>query len=170
MAAFHKDVTIVCKDAILPEPLLKNHTVNGLTYDENTRKPYRDNLCFFRAPALHLHRNQRLEEKITGISNLFKRRMDGLSPSQFHGVHMNNIPIVKNRLLLQILLYEINIVEGNIIGELVRWSMQKHEYTVRLLRYNNHIYYVSNINATFQFFCCPHCDTFFKKPFNLGAI
>ena len=38
---------MVYKHAVLPEPLTKNHTVNCLTNDENTRKPYNDNLCLF---------------------------------------------------------------------------------------------------------------------------
>ena len=48
------------------------------------------------------------------------------------------------------MLYDINIVDGNIIGELARRSLQKYNNTVRLLRYKNHICYVSNINAVFQ--------------------
>ena len=42
-----KDVPIACKDAILPEPLLKNHTKKCLTYEEKTCQPYKRNLCFF---------------------------------------------------------------------------------------------------------------------------
>ena len=38
---------------------------------------------------------------------------------------------------------------------------------MRLLWYNNHISYVSNINAVFQSFRCPNCDTFFNRTFNL---
>ena len=38
---------------------------------------------------------------------------------------------------------------------------------MRLLRYINHICYVSNINAVFQAFRCPNCDTFFNRTFNL---
>ena len=38
---------------------------------------------------------------------------------------------------------------------------------MRLLRYNNHICYVNNVNAVFQSFRCPNCDTFFNKTFNL---
>ena len=37
-------------------------------------------------------------------------RKDGLSPNQFHGVHMNDIPIVEDLLLLNVLLYDIDIV------------------------------------------------------------
>ena len=43
-AALLRDITMGCKDAVLPECLLKNHTVNCLSYEENTKKPYKDNL------------------------------------------------------------------------------------------------------------------------------
>ena len=93
--------------------------------------------------------------------------MDGLSPNQFQGVQMNDIPFVEDLLTLNIVLYDIDIVDGNIIGELARRSLQKYNNTVRLLRYNNHICYVSNINAIFQDFGCAICDTFFNRTFNL---
>ena len=64
--------------------------------------------------------------------------MDGLSPNHFQGVHMNDIPPAGDLPTLNIFLYGIDIVEGNIVGELARQSMQKYENTVRLLRYNNH--------------------------------
>ena len=93
--------------------------------------------------------------------------MDGLSADQFKGVHMNDIPIVEGLLTLKILLYGIDIVDGNIVRELARQSVQKYENTVRLLRYNNHICYVNNIFAVFQSFRCPNCDTFFNTTFIL---
>ena len=93
--------------------------------------------------------------------------MDGLSADHFQGVHMNDIPIVEDLLTLNILLYDIDIVDGNIVGEIARRSVKKYEKTVRLLRYNNHICYVNNINAVFQSLHCPDCDTFFSIAFNL---
>ena len=54
-AALLTDIPMGCKVAILPESLLQNHTVNCHTYEQNTKKPYKDNLCLFRALALHLH-------------------------------------------------------------------------------------------------------------------
>ena len=45
--------------------------------------------------------------------------------------------------------------------------MQKYKNTVQLLSYNNHICYGNNINAVFQSFRCPKCDTFFNRTFNL---
>ena len=93
--------------------------------------------------------------------------MDGLSADQFQGVHKKDIPIVEDLLTLNILLYDIDILDGNIIGELVRRNVQKYKNTVRLLGYNNHIFYVNNINAVSQSFCCPNCETFFNRTFNL---
>ena len=60
--------------------------------------------------------------------------MDGLSPNQFKGIHMNVIPIVEDLLILSILLYDIDIVHGNIFGELAKQSVQENDSTVRLLR------------------------------------
>ena len=160
-AALLKDVPMGCKNAVLPEPLLRNPTINCLTYAEDTRQPFNDNLCLLRALALHLHGTQRLEEETSKMFNLFINKMDGLSPNQFQGVHMNDKSTVEDLLTLNILLYVIDIVDGNVVGELARRSVQKYENTVRLQRYNNHICYVNNINAVFQSFRCPNCDTFF---------
>ena len=75
-AALLKDVPMGCKNAILPKPLLKNHTINCLTFEESTRQPYSDNLCLFRALALHLHDTQRLEEETSKLFNLFIKVVD----------------------------------------------------------------------------------------------
>ena len=158
------------KDAILPETLLKIHTINCLTFEENTRKPCNHNLCIFRAPALHMHGNQRLEEKTSKLFKLFINKLDGLSADQFQGVHMNDIFLVEDLLTRNIVLYDLDIVDGNIIGELESRSVQKFENTVRLLRYNNYICYLNNFNAVLQSFHCPNCHTFFKKTFKqIGA-
>ena len=133
-AALLKDVPMGCKNAVLPEPLLRNGTINCLTYEGNTRQPYNDNLCLFRVLALQLHGTQRLEKETSKLVNLFSNKMDGLSANQFQGVHMNDIPTAEKLLILNILLYDKDVVDGNISRELARRSVQKYENTVRLLR------------------------------------
>ena len=64
---------------------------------------------------------------------------------------------------LNIFLFDIDFVDGELIGELCRRSIQKYEKRVKLLRYNNHICYVNSINALFKAFRCTTCDTFFSK-------
>ena len=165
-AALLKDVPMGCKNAVLPELLLKKHTINSLTYEKNTRQPYNDKLCLFRALALHLHGTQRLEKETSKMFNLFINKMDGLSPNHFQGVKMNDIPNVEDLLTLNIVLYDIDIVDGKFIGEPARRSLQKYNNTVRLLRYNIHTCYVTDNNAVFQAFRCPKCDTVFNRTFN----
>ena len=46
-AALLKDVPMGFKNAVLPEPLLRNGTFNSLTYEENTRQPYNDTCASF---------------------------------------------------------------------------------------------------------------------------
>ena len=146
----------------LPELLLKNRTISFLKYEENKIEPYNDNLGLFPALALPLHGNQRPEEETSKFFNSFKKRMDGLRPNQFNGVHMNDIPIVEDLLTLNILLSHLHIVEGNIFGDLANRSVQKYKNAVRLLRCNNHQRYITNINGVFQFLRFSNCDTFFK--------
>ena len=78
-AALLRDIPMGCKDAILPESLLKNHTVNCPNYEKNTKKPYKDNLCLFRACALHLHGNERPRKKHQSYSVSFLLRVQILT-------------------------------------------------------------------------------------------
>ena len=56
-AALLKDVPMGSRDAVSPEPLLRNGTINCLTFEKNARQPYNDNLCLFRALVFHRHGN-----------------------------------------------------------------------------------------------------------------
>ena len=166
-AALLKDIPMGCKDVVLPEPLLKNHTVNCLTYEQNTKKPYTDNLCLFRALALHLHGNDRLEEETSKLLNLFLVNSTNPDPSKFQGVCIDDIPYVEDILAINIFTYDIDLIEGAMVGELARRSIKKYEKNVQLIRYNSHICYVDNINALFKTFRCPTCDANFQKTGNL---
>ena len=62
-AAQIREVLLGCNDAVLEEPLTKSHTGICLIYEEITSKPYNDNLCLFRALALHSDENEGLGEE-----------------------------------------------------------------------------------------------------------
>ena len=166
-ASLLKDVLMSCKDTVSPEPLLRNGQVNCPTYENNTLQPYNDNFCLFRALALHLHGNKKLEEDTSKNSNIFLNNSEEREVSNFQGNHLNDIPIIEDLLQLNIFLYDIDFVDGELIGELTRRSFQKFENSVKLLLYNNHICYVNNINAFFKVFRCTTCDTFFSETGNL---
>ena len=104
------------KEAVLPESLLKNHNVNCLAFERNTRLPYNDNLCLFRALSLHLHSNERLEEETSKIFNQFLNNSEEGDLSEFQGVHLNDFPEVEDLFQLNIFLYDIDFVDGELIG------------------------------------------------------
>ena len=166
-AALLKDIQMRCKDAVLPESLLKIHTVNCLTFEKNTKNPYNDNLCLFRALALHLHGNERLEEETSKLFNLFLVNSTNPDPSKFQGVCMDDIPSVEDIVSINIFIYDVDFIDGAMVGELARRSIKKYEKNVQLIRYNSHICYVDNINALFKAIRCPTCDTYFQKTGNL---
>ena len=147
MAIQLKNVPMGCPDSVIPEPLLRNNHGNCLISNQDTKQPYNDNLCLFRALAVHLHGTTGLETSTSKIFNDFLEK-SGCDPKQFRGVSMDNLPVVE---------------DGDFVGELARRSIGKYENTVKLLRYNNHIIYVNNIDNFFKCFRCPTCDTFFHK-------
>ena len=165
-AALLRDIPMSCKDAVLRESLLKNHTVNCLTFGKITRKPFNENLCLFRAFALHLFGNEILEAETSKFFNLFLNSTNPDS-SKFQGVCMDDIPSVDDIVGINIFIYDIDLIDGALVGELARRSIKKYE-NVQLIRYNSHICYVDNIHALFKAFRCPTCDTYFQKTGNLG--
>ena len=162
-ASLLKDVPMGCKDAGLPEPLFENHNVNCFTFEGNTREPYNDNLCSFKALSLHLYDKEKLEGKTSKFFNLFPNNCGEGDPLKSQSVHMTSISKVEDLLQLNMFLYDIHFADGELIGELYQGSIQMYGKSVKLLRYNSHVCYVNNIKALFKTFRCTTCDTFFSK-------
>ena len=129
-AAQLKNVPMGCNDTVLPEPLLRKCNVNCLTFERKTWQPYDDNLCLFRALALRLHGNEKLEEETSKTFKLFLNICGEADPSTFQGFHMTDIPKVEEMLQLNIFLYDIDFVDGELIGEPARRSFQNFEKSV----------------------------------------
>ena len=166
-AALLRDTPMGCKDVVLPESLLRNPSGNCLTYEENTKKTYKDNLCLFRAIAVHLHGNERLEEETSKLFNLFLINSTNPDPSTFQGVCMDDIPSLEDIVGIIIFIYDIDFFEGAMVGELARRSIKKYEKNVQLIRYISHICYVDNINALLKALRSSTCDTYLQKTGNL---
>ena len=154
-----------CKDGVLLDSLLKNHTVNCLTYEQNTKKPYKDNLCLFRALALHLHGNERLEGETSKLFNLFLVNSTNPDPSKFQGVCMDDIPSVEDIVGINIFIYDIDLIDGAMVGQLARRSIKKYEKYVQMIRYNSHICY----QCILQGFPLSNSRYICSKDWKLGA-
>ena len=162
-AALLRDIPMGCKDAVLPDSLLRYLSIYCLSFERNTRQPYKDNLCLLRALALHLHGNERLEEETSKLFNLFLVNSTNPDPSKFQGVCMDDIPSLEHIVSVNIFIYDIDLIDGAMVGELARRSIKRYEENVQLIPYSSHICYVDKINAHFKAFRCPTCDTYFQK-------
>ena len=155
-----------CIDAVLPEQLLRRPDVNCLV-SNGYGETYKDYLCLFRAIAVHLYGSSELE---TNAANLFSAFLheSGHDAINFRGVSIDHLVFVENAIKHNIFIYDIDIEEGEFVGELARRSVEMYEKNINLLRYNNHICYVDDINTFFKRFRCPSCDTFIKYVSNFN--
>ena len=92
--------------------------------------------------------------------------MDGLSAYHFQGVHMNHIPIVEDLVTLNIVQYDIAIVDGNKIEKLVRRSVKNTKHWETTEKQQPHML-LGNFIAVLQSFRFLYYDTLFNRTFNL---
>ena len=87
-------------------------------------------------------------------SSIFSEKRGGTEPANFRGVCMDDIAIVEVTFQMEFFPYDIDNVDGCMIGELARISVRKYSNTLRNLRYNSDNSYLSNINVLFKTYRC----------------
>ena len=163
--ALLKNIPMGCIDAVLPEQLLIRPDVNFFIsngYGETCK----DYLCLFRAIAVHLYGSSELEINAKKFLSAFHHE-SGQDAINFRGLSIDHLVFVENAIKHNIFIYDIDIVDGDFVGELAR-SIEMYEKKIYLIRYNNHICYVDDINTFFKQFRCPSCDTFIQKAGNFN--
>ena len=158
-ATLLKSSPVVCKDVLLPPHLVKRADV---TYKANKER-YNDNLCSFRAVCMHKTGTERLEDETSKLVSALLDINSNLSVENFRGVALKDIHVVEDLAKVNILVYEIEVSENGIVGELAERSLQRFNSTATLLRYNNHICYVTDVNKVFKAFRCLTCDKFSRS-------
>ena len=164
--ALLKSIPMGCIDAVLPEQLLRRPDVNCLV-SNGYGGTYKDYLCLFQAIAVHLYGSSELEINAKNLFSAFLHE-SGQDAINFRGVSIDHLVFVENAIKHNIFIYDIDIVDGDFVGELARRSIEMYEKNINLLRYNNHICYVDDINTFFKRFRCPSCDTFIQKAGNFN--
>ena len=76
-------------------------------------------------------------------------------------------PFVEDIVVINIFIFDIDLIDGAVVEELAQRSIKKYEKNVQLIRYNSHNCYVDNIHALVKAFRSPTCDTYFQKTGNL---
>ena len=147
-------------DSVLPEPLLKNDSVNCLLSDK-------DHICFFRALTMYFRGHSKLDAHTSQLITEFISK-PGYDPKNFRGVAIDDLPLVEGIVELNTIIYDFDIQEKEYVGELARRSIGKFEKTVKLLRFNNHIIHANDIDSFFKCFRYPSCDCFFNRSDNFN--
>ena len=76
---------------------------------------------------------------------------------------MVDIPSLEDIVGMKILINDIDLIDGAMVGELARRSIKKYEKNVQLIQYSSHICYVVNIHALFKALCSSNSDTYFQE-------
>ena len=158
-----------CQKGVLLESVLRNHTVNCLTYEQNIKKPYKDQFCLFKALALHLEGNERLKEETTTLFNPFLFNGTKPDPSKFRVVCMDDIPSVEDIVGISIFKNYIDFSDGAVVVEPAQRSIKKYEQNVQLVQYNSRICYVNIDHALFKAFYCRTWHTYFQQSWKHGV-
>ena len=121
----------------------------------------------FRAIAVHLYGLSELETNAKYLFSAFLHE-SGHDAINFRGVSIDHLVFVENAIKHNTFIYDSDIVDGDFVGELARRGVEMYDKNINLLRYNNHICYVDDINTFIKRFRCPSCDTFIQKAGNFN--
>ena len=149
-----------CLDAVIPEQLLRRSDVS-CRITNGHGETYKDYLCLFRAVAVHLFGTAEMETNEAKLFSEFHHE-SGHDAFNFREVSMDHLVFVENATKHNIFLYDNDIQDGNFVDELARRSIEMYENSINLLRYNNQICCVNDINTFFKRFRCPKWDTLIK--------
>ena len=160
-AAFLKNIPMGCPDSVLPEPSQRRTQENSLLSNKD-KEPYKDHSCLFRALAMCMNGHKDLDSHTSRYFTEFITKSVH-DPKNFHGVSVEDLPVVEEIVQRSIFMYDFDIQEKEYIGELEQRRIRRFDKTVKLLRLNIHINRTNGIDSFFKYYGCPGCDAFFKK-------
>ena len=127
-------VPVGSKNAVLPELLIKNHSIKCLLFEKRMKKPYNDLLCLSRPLTLHLNGNNKSEGETSKMFAAHPHNVEDVDEAKFQNVCMNDITTVEDKTETKISLQDFDIVDGALVGEFALRSKAKYSSTVGLLR------------------------------------
>ena len=101
---------------------------------------------------MYLHGHSNLDVHTSQLFTKFISK-SGYDPNNFHGVSIDDLPLIEGIVERNIFIYDFDIQEGEYVGKLARRSTGKFKKkTVKLLRFNNHIIHTIDIDSFFKCF------------------
>ena len=105
----------------LPDYITKNRAITGLAKDKYSKYEYQDNLCFFRALAIHQgvpkERNLQIANAVQHLLSLVTNE----DPSTFEGVQLQDLPDMEVKFELNIMVFQlIEKEDGQVVAQIVQ--------------------------------------------------
>ena len=86
--------------------------------------------------SCHLNGSSELETNAKDLLSAFLHESEH-DAINFRGVSVYHLVFVENAIKHNIFIYDIDIVDGDFVGELARRCVEMYEKNINLLRYNN---------------------------------
>ena len=148
----------------LPDYLMNHRSIIALARDRNNNKPCDDNLCFFRALAIHNGCHSKNLEK--AAKEYFRRYLtaSGIKERCFEGIDLEEVPDME-------VLYKVNVTiycldeQGQ--ATLISRSHRRFDSTLYLNLFENHFSYITDIKNYCKSFECGRCGMLFPSHYRL---
>ena len=162
----------------LPHYIVENRGIDALDRNYRTGKIYSDNLCFFRALALHngCH-TKNLERDAKHYYEKYRETL--FDRKKLCGVKLKELPDIEHLFEVNIFVYaleptkpdgeeedENNTEEENtvpdIAAQLIHRSLCHYPSTLYLNLYQNHFSYIKDLKKYAKSYSCSRCGTLWK--------
>ena len=159
----------------LPHYIVENRGIEALKCNKNNGKLYNDNMCFFRALALHNGCHLKNVERDTQhyYEQFRQTRPEG---KKFCGVKLKELPELEQLFEVNIFVYSLeptkpdgdeeaaedNENEPEIAAQLIYRSLCHYTSTLYLNLHQQHFSYIKDIKKYAKSYCCSRCGTYWK--------
>ena len=159
----------------LPHFIVENRGIDALDHNAQTGKIYKDNLCFFRALALHngCHPKNVGRDTQHYYEQYRQTRPEG---KKFCGVKLKELPELEQLFEVNIFVYlleptkpdgdveeaEDKVNEPEIAAQLIYRSFCHYTSTLYLNLHQRHFSYIKDIKKYAKSYCCSRCGTYWK--------
>ena len=162
------DHPIGCTDVHLPDYIRWNKAIIGMEQNMHGNVVYKDNLCFFRALAVHKGAPQLPSGHFEEIVRSLFSELVGGDPLQFEGVDLLDLPLYEKKLELNINVFKLEKNEkGDIMAEVVQRTHRQYTDTMNLNLFNDHFSLIVNLDQYCKSFSCQHCGKLWKQWYHL---
>ncbi len=145
----------------LPRFIKRKKCIIGCDIDPKSKKPYRDNLCFFRCLSNYQNADD-IEKRTHELAERWSEYRDG-PPT----VLLGDISDLEHCFGININVFELQEDER---AKIVYTSCLRHDRRDKILNlnlYKNHLNFIQNLQAYAHKYRCGQCDKLFKTSYKL---